>query len=75
MNESISRAEGAAFGEEFAPAQMAALIGSLGREPRQRTTRYGHPDSAAQARSWAAGELVPVSNARSVQQATLIAEV
>jgi len=75
MNESISRAAGAAFGEEFAPAQMAALIGSLGREPRQRTTGYGQPDGAAQARSWSAGELVPVSNARSVQQAALITEV
>ena len=40
MNESISRAAGTEHGQEFAPEQMDALIASLGRAPRQRTTLY-----------------------------------
>jgi len=43
MNESISRAAGADHGQEFAPQRMDALIESLGRTPRQRTTLYGEP--------------------------------
>jgi FO synthase len=41
MNESISRAAGAAFGQEMSPEQMEELIRSAGRVPRQRTTLYG----------------------------------
>ena len=41
MNESISRAAGAEFGQELPPEQMEELIRSSGREPRQRTTLYG----------------------------------
>jgi FO synthase len=41
MNESISRAAGAEFGQELPPARMEELIRSAGREPRQRTTLYG----------------------------------
>ena len=41
MNESISRAAGAEFGQELAPEQMEALIRAAGRVPRQRTTLYG----------------------------------
>ena len=40
MNESISRAAGAAHGQEFAPADIQAMIRSLGRTPRHRTTLY-----------------------------------
>jgi FO synthase len=40
MNESITRAAGAMHGQEMPPRQMDALIRSLGREPRQRTTGY-----------------------------------
>jgi len=43
MNESISRAAGASHGQEFAPQRMDALIESLDRTPRQRTTLYGEP--------------------------------
>ena len=42
MNESITRAAGAAHGEEMAPERMEALIASIGRRPRQRTTLYAH---------------------------------
>jgi FO synthase len=41
MNESISRAAGAEFGQELAPERMEALIRAAGRRPRQRTTLYG----------------------------------
>ena len=41
MNESISRAAGASFGQEMSPERMEALIRSAGRVPRQRTTLYG----------------------------------
>jgi FO synthase len=45
MNESISRAAGAAHGQELPPERMEELIRSLGRTPRQRTTLYGEvPD-------------------------------
>jgi FO synthase len=43
MNESISRAAGAAFGQELPPEQMDAVIEAAGRTPRQRTTLYGTP--------------------------------
>ena len=45
MNESISRAAGAAHGQEMPPEGMEALIGDLGRTPVQRTTLYNQvPD-------------------------------
>ncbi len=40
MNESISRAAGAAHGQELPPEEMDALIAGLGREARHRTTLY-----------------------------------
>jgi FO synthase len=40
MNESISRAAGAAHGQELGPEAMEALIRSAGRQPRERTTLY-----------------------------------
>jgi FO synthase len=41
MNESISRAAGSEHGQELSPQRMEALIASLGRTSRQRTTLYG----------------------------------
>jgi len=41
MNESISRAAGAAFGQELPPEEMERVIRAMGRTPRQRTTTYG----------------------------------
>ncbi len=43
MNESISRAAGAAHGQEMPPERMEEAIRALGRIPRQRTTLYGTP--------------------------------
>jgi FO synthase len=57
MNESITRAAGATFGEELPPAEMEALIKSLGRSPRQRTTLYGDPPVQQQSVSFSAAPL------------------
>jgi FO synthase len=57
MNESISRAAGASFGQEMPPEAMEALIRSLGRTPRQRTTLYGDPPPARIAASFGAAPL------------------
>ena len=60
MNESITRAAGAGFGEELSPAQMEALIVGAGRTPRQRTTAYGEPPDQQVARSFEAADLRPI---------------
>ncbi len=44
MNESISRAAGAAHGQEMPPEGMEQAIRAIGRTPRQRTTLYATPD-------------------------------
>jgi FO synthase len=62
MNESISRAAGAGWGQEFAPEQMEALIRAAGRTPRQRTTLYGTPPRAQVDRSFGAAPLAEPSN-------------
>ena len=41
MEESITRAAGAAHGAEMSPAALEALALSVGRRPRRRTTLYG----------------------------------
>lgn len=40
MNESISRAAGAAHGQEMTPRELEAMIRAAGRVPAQRTTLY-----------------------------------
>ena len=41
MDENISRAAGASHGQELTGSDMEALIRSIGRVPRRRTTLYG----------------------------------
>ncbi len=41
MNESITRAAGASYGQETSPDEMLSMIRSAGRVPRQRNTAYG----------------------------------
>jgi len=60
MNESITRAAGAGFGQELPPEAMDALIRAAGRVPRQRSTRYGVPAAAQVARSYGTAALQPV---------------
>lgn len=57
MNESISRAAGAAHGQELSPAEMDALICRLGRVPQQRTTLYGDAPDGQRRSSYAAAPL------------------
>ena len=60
MNESITRAAGAEFGEELSPERMEALISGAGRTPRQRSTAYGEPPDRQVIRSFHAADLYPV---------------
>jgi FO synthase len=62
MNESISRAAGAAHGQELSPEAMEAAIRSLGRVPRQRTTLYGDPPAEQTSRSFGARPLAEPRN-------------
>jgi len=54
MNESITRAAGAVHGQEMPPESMEALIRSLGRNPRQRTTLYADAPAERRAVSFGA---------------------
>jgi FO synthase len=60
MNESISRAAGAAHGQELEPEAMEALVAGLGREPRQRTTLYACVPPSRRRASLGAAPLKPM---------------
>jgi FO synthase len=64
MDETITRSAGAIHGQEMTPEAMEAIIHSLGRRPRQRTTTYGAaPEErrrAAAARAPAEAERVSI---------------
>jgi FO synthase len=62
MNESITRAAGAAFGQELPPQTMHDLIGELGRAPYQRTTLYAEASAERVSASFHAAPLEPVVN-------------
>ena len=62
MNESITRAAGAAHGEEMPPERMEALITRLGRRPRQRTTLYGEAAAERVATSFGAQPVTAILN-------------
>jgi FO synthase len=62
MNESITRAAGAAFGQELPPRTMHDLIGELGRVPYQRTTVYGEAPAERVRASFRAAPLAPAVN-------------
>ena len=62
MNESISRAAGAEFGQEMPPEAMEALIRANGRAPRQRTTLYGDAPPERVAASFGAPPLAEPLN-------------
>jgi FO synthase len=72
MNESISRAAGAQHGQELPPEAMEALIRSLGRTPRQRTTVYGEAPAARREASFGAPPLTEPLNPK-VSEAGLVA--
>jgi FO synthase len=62
MNESITRAAGAVHGQEMPPENMEALIRSLGRVPRQRTTLYPNAPAERKAASFGAAPLTEPVN-------------
>jgi FO synthase len=62
MNETITRAAGAAHGQEMPPEAMENLIRSLGRTPEQRTTSYTAPPKERAATSFGAASLAEVVN-------------
>lgn len=67
MNETITRAAGASHGEEMPPEAMEAMIRSVGRMPKQRTTLYGDVPEERVSASFAAGALAPVVLPRAVR--------
>jgi FO synthase len=72
MNESISRAAGAGWGQELSPEQMEELIRAAGRVPRQRTTLYGDAPEERVRASFGAPPLAEPSNPH-VSDAKLVA--
>jgi len=72
MDESISRAAGAAHGQEMTPQGMESIIVAAGRIPRQRTTVYGDAAEAMQRRSFEAAAARMQAGSRS-EQGTLAA--
>jgi FO synthase len=54
MNETITRAAGAAHGQETSPEEMEEIIRSIGRTPRQRSTTYGEVTELQRQRSFGA---------------------
>ena len=62
MNESITRAAGAAHGQETSPQQMIAMIEAAERRPRQRTTLYEDVTPEVARRGLRAVELADIVN-------------
>jgi FO synthase len=62
MNESITRAAGAAFGQELPPQLMHELIEGAGRVPYQRTTVYNEAPAERTRASFRAAPLAEVVN-------------
>ena len=62
MNESITRAAGAAHGQETSPEEMHAMIHAAQRTPRQRTTMYQDASPERIAAGLGAGELAEIVN-------------
>ena len=62
MNETISRAAGAAHGQEMTPVRMESLIAAIGREPFLRTTLYQPAPAERRAAAFAAAPVADVVN-------------
>jgi FO synthase len=62
MNESISRAAGAAHGQELDPLAMEEIIADARRRPLQRTTLYATASDERRQRARQAAPLVAVTN-------------
>lgn len=62
MNESITRAAGASYGQEWPPLQIEQAIIGLGRVPRMRTTLYGDATDERRVLAFSANELLAIKN-------------
>lgn len=62
MNESITRAAGAAHGQETSPEQMMAMIEAAGRTPCQRTTTYDDVPEERRLKAFGAPQLADIVN-------------
>lgn len=60
MNESITRAAGASFGQELHALDMERIVRSAGREPWQRTTLYAPAPPGQVAKSLSPSALAPI---------------
>ncbi len=62
MNESITRAAGASYGQEWPPEQIEASVSNLQRTPRMRTTLYGDATQERRECAMRAGDLQEIEN-------------
>jgi FO synthase len=62
MNESITRAAGASYGQEWHPAALADAIKTWGRVPRMRTTLYNDAPQERYQLAMTASELREIEN-------------
>lgn len=62
MNESITRAAGASYGQEWPPEQIEESIRALKRTARMRTTLYGHASQERREVAMQAGNLSEIEN-------------
>lgn len=62
MNESITRAAGASYGQEWPPEKIEQAIVALGRVPRMRTTAYGDVADERRELAHCARELLEIEN-------------
>jgi FO synthase len=62
MNESITRAAGAEYGQEWAPSEIEKSILDIGRIPRMRTTLYKDVSAERAQAAFKAVELAQVKN-------------
>ena len=64
MNESITRAAGASYGEEWAPLAIEESIQKMGRLPRMRNTLYADAPAERRCSAMGAGKLRAIENNR-----------
>ena len=62
MNESITRAAGSGFGQEWHPSAIEDTIKSMNRQPRMRNTVYGDASTERRASALKLSELSTVEN-------------
>ena len=73
MNESISRAAGAAHGQEMPPESMEKLILELGRTPAQRPTLFESVSEARASASFGAKYIIIVADRKIVIPSRFVA--